>query len=107
MQVNSIVPDNIRYQLEHSLSVIDPLELYINDLLGESGIQPKKCLKQYINKRTIVSNQELDCVDLAPTFVNTLQLLRLNNTLNKSTKLYQSILKQIDVYFLTGRVKNE
>ena len=104
MQVDSILPINIQHQLQKN---IDPLESYINELLDEPlDIKAHSCAP-YINKRTILASQEIDRVNLEPTFVNTLQLLRLTNTLNRNTELYQTILKQIDVYFLTGRVRDE
>jgi len=104
MQVESILPVNIQHQLQGSL---DPLEMYINGLLDEHDEVFENRNACYSNKRTILASQEIERVDLNPSFVNTLQLLRLNASIDKNSSLYQSILKQIDLYFLTGRVKDE
>jgi len=103
MQVKSLLPINIQHQLQGN---VDPTEAYIDELLNEPSNTQPYCKAAYINKRTILAGQEIDKVNVEPNFVNTLQLLRINNSLNKQTHLYQSILVQIDLYFITGRVKN-
>ena len=106
MQADSILSMGIQQQLQGTIISIDPLSLYIDELLDDD-CETIVIERPYINLSTIIKTQEVDKINNEINLTNTLNLLRINHTLNKNTHLYQSILNQIDLYFLTGRTEDE